>query len=532
VFASRQVIVGIYENEPKVFINDQGKPSGIFVDIIQLIADREDWELTFASGSWTEGLDRVESGEIDLMSDVAYSPERESRFAFHQTPVIPSWYEIYAPEESSINSLLDLQDKRILVLEGSVQEKAFENIIRGFGLSYTLLPVSDYLNMFSLVSSGEADAAIANNYFGRRHADLFGLKNTSILFEPSDLYFAAPLDGDPEILETIDQHLNRLKEDPSSQYYRILKKWDSDEQSFLMPRWVWLVLITLASIIILIMMWTMTLNSKVRKRTRELTDLNAQMEDKINERTRELKTAMVEAQSADRLKSAFLASMSHELRTPLNSIIGFTGILLQELAGPLNDEQKNQLTMVQKSSRHLLALINDVLDISKIEAGQLDLAHELCSFEQAVTNAVTIVSPLAEKKQIALNTSLPAEPAYFYSDQRRFEQVVINLLQNAIKFTEHGEVNVALTKFDNSYVLKVSDTGIGIKKADIKRLFRPFHQVESGLTRRYEGTGLGLSISKSIISMMGGTVSVESTPGKGSEFTVIIPISDEVLHED
>jgi signal transduction histidine kinase len=232
-----------------------------------------------------------------------------------------------------------------------------------------------------------------------------------------------------------------------------------------------------------------------------------------------------EAQEADRLKSAFLASMSHELRTPLNSIIGFTGIMLQSLAGPLNPEQEKQLNMVYDSAKHLLALINDVLDISKIEAGQLEVASELFDIRQAIEKVVRTVTPLAEKKGLALLTRVAPEVGQIVSDRRRVEQILINLLNNAVKFTEQGEVRIACQVDDGWLVTRVVDTGIGIKPEDIGKLFKPFRQIETGLTRRYEGTGLGLSICRRLVEMLGGEIWAESEgEGKGSVFGFTLPV--------
>ncbi|MEW6266047.1 MAG: GAF domain-containing protein [Thermodesulfobacteriota bacterium] len=251
----------------------------------------------------------------------------------------------------------------------------------------------------------------------------------------------------------------------------------------------------------------------------------AELEIRVAERTSELAVAMEKAREADRIKSAFLASMSHELRTPLNSIIGFTGILLQELPGPLNPEQKKQMEMVKNSARHLLDLINDVLDISKIEAGQLALSYERFDYRKLVDKVVRSVGPLAEKKGLRFDLNLEEGLAEIRSDRRRMEQILINLINNAIKFTDQGRVSVAARLADARVVTTVRDTGIGMKSEEMETLFKEFRQLDSGLARRFEGTGLGLSICKKLVEMMGGNILAESDgPGLGSAFTFTLPV--------
>lgn len=268
---------------------------------------------------------------------------------------------------------------------------------------------------------------------------------------------------------------------------------------------------------------SIVLKHQVNARTRELKQNNQEMEQRIRERTEELAATMEKALAADRIKSAFLATMSHELRTPLNSIIGFTGIMLQGLAGPLNPEQHKQLAMVQNSSRHLLALINDVLDISKIEAGQLELSLRSFDLRLSIEKVVKVISPLAQKKGIVLNLDLSDNTGTITTDQRRLEQVMLNLLNNAVKFTEKGHVNISCRFKNGHYILSFADTGIGMRSEELPNLFQPFSQIDTGLSRKHEGTGLGLSISKKILDMMGGSITVESQWGEGSIFTVRIP---------
>ncbi len=238
----------------------------------------------------------------------------------------------------------------------------------------------------------------------------------------------------------------------------------------------------------------------------------------------ELFKAKEAAEEADQLKSAFLAAMSHELRTPLNSIIGFTGIMLQGLVGDLNAEQKKQLGMVKDSSQHLLSLINDVLDISKIEAGQLEVDLRPFHMRELIEKVIQTLIPMAEKKGLKLTADIGPEVNEIISDRRRVEQVLLNLINNALKFTEKGKVRVECRVENYWLVTLVADTGIGIQSEDRGKLFKPFQQIETGVTRRYEGTGLGLSICKKVTELLGGEIHVESAWEAGSTFTFTLPL--------
>jgi signal transduction histidine kinase len=250
-----------------------------------------------------------------------------------------------------------------------------------------------------------------------------------------------------------------------------------------------------------------------------------ELELRVAARTRELSVARDAAEAADRLKSAFLATMSHELRTPLNSILGFTGIVLQGLAGPLSAEQTKQLGMVQRSAKHLLDLINDVLDISKIEAGQIELRISEFDLDASLERVVATVTPLAQKKGLSVRIVASAPIGAIESDQRRVEQILLNLLNNAIKFTERGDVTLGaeLDEERQRVLLHVADTGIGIKDEDLGVLFQPFRQIDSSLQRQHEGTGLGLAICRRLTDILGGTIDVKSEWGRGTTFTVSLP---------
>lgn len=518
------VRVGVYENSPKVFTSDRGEPAGIFIDIIRQIAELEAWDLQFVHGTWTDGLDRLAKGEIDLMPDVAYTAAREKNYAFHKVPVLSDWFQVYAPKGSGIKSIVDLDKKRVLVLDRSVQQSSFGQMVQGFGINSVVTGLPDYKTIFEKIAADEADAAITNRFYGMAHAAQYGLEDTAIIFNPTKLFFAAPLQhADSPLLAALDARLDRFKQDPQSIYYASLTKWTAEKVSFTLPAWVRATGLIIGIALIMSLLVSVVLKRQVDIRTRELQDINSDMEARIQQRTAELAVAMKKAQAADHLKSAFLASMSHELRTPLNSIIGFTGILLQGLAGPLNEEQKKQLLMVQNSSRHLLALINDVLDISKIEADQLSLSFSTFELRPSIEKTVKLVGPLADKKGLELAMEIAPDVGGVTTDQRRLEQIILNLLNNAVKFTEKGRVSLVCRADKDGYLLSVSDTGMGIQAEEIPGLFQPFHQINTGLSRKHEGTGLGLSICKKLITMMGGTIEVQSQWGKGSTFTVRFP---------
>jgi len=247
---------------------------------------------------------------------------------------------------------------------------------------------------------------------------------------------------------------------------------------------------------------------------------NARLFRDIEEKGRQLEIA-------SKHKSQFLANMSHELRTPLNAILGYTKLIINKIYGEVPLKITEVLERVEQSGHHLLALINDVLDVSKIEAGQLVLSLGEYSMKEVIHTVVTAVEALAAEKRLSLKVMTSPDLPRGKGDERRLTQAVLNLVSNAIKFTDVGEVRVQATAPDGSFVVSVSDTGPGISPADQQRIFEEFQQVDSSSTRKKGGTGLGLSIAKRIIELHGGRMWVESTPGEGSTFSFTLPIHAE-----
>ncbi len=245
---------------------------------------------------------------------------------------------------------------------------------------------------------------------------------------------------------------------------------------------------------------------------------NVRLFDEIQDKSRQLA-------EASQHKSQFLANMSHELRTPLNAILGYTELILDSIYGETPEKMRSVLQRIESNGKHLLGLINDVLDLSKIEAGQLTLSLSEYSLKNVIQTVFSAVEPLAAEKRIAVEVDIASELPRGHGDERRLTQVLLNLVGNAIKFTDAGKVSIVGSSLNGAFNVAVRDTGPGISAADQAKLFQEFQQADNSITRKKGGTGLGLAISKRIIEMHGGRIWVESAVGQGSTFSFTIPVT-------
>jgi len=546
VFASEPLTlrVGAYENSPKIFTDDKGNVSGFWPDIINYIASKEGWQIEWVWCIWLQCMDKLENKEIDLMPDVGFTEPRSKKYAFSREIVLVSWSRLYARKDSDIETILDLEDKKIGALVGSFNLQGPEGIkeLTGkFDLNCTFIEMNNYTEVFEALEKGEIDAGVTNKDFGNKHEKDFNIKRTPIIFQPAHMQFAFPKDSDltPYLLGRIDYYIKELKEDRNSIYYQSLEKWFAEKisEKEIIPGWVNWLLIGAGGIVLLLFGGNFILKSQVRSKTKDLgkeinehkatekalREAHDQLEDRVAQRTQELQKANLKLQELDRLKSMFIASMSHELRTPLNSIIGFTGIILQGMSGEITGDQRKELTMVKNSANHLLTLINDVINVSKIETGKVELFIEEFDLTDLMQEVKESFKVAADEKDLKLSIEMP-ERLIIKGDERRTKQVIMNLMSNAVKFTDRGEIETKVRKEDKRVKVSVTDTGIGIKEEDMDKLFKQFSRIYAEGRPVTEGTGLGLYLSKKIVNLLGGQLKAESEFGKGSKFTFTFPL--------
>jgi len=264
------------------------------------------------------------------------------------------------------------------------------------------------------------------------------------------------------------------------------------------------------------------LASEFNEMAKQLHESYASLERKVDERTRALEIA-------NQHKSEFLANMSHELRTPLNAIIGFSEVLQERMFGEMNEKQTEYINDIHGSGKHLLSLINDILDLSKIEAGRMELDLARFDVPSAIANALTLMRERAGRHFVSLSSSVDQRIGEIIADERKFKQILLNLLSNAVKFTpEGGKVDVRARRLDGSVEVAVADTGVGIAPADHKAVFEEFRQLGTDYTKKGEGTGLGLALTRKFVELHGGSIRLESEPGKGATFTFTLPDRPEI----
>lgn len=645
--APRLVRVGVYDNPPKIQMGPQGQPSGILGDLLMEVARQEAWTIESVACEWEQCLRLLETGAIDVLPDVAYNEERAQRFDFHRIPALPSWSQLYRRSDVTLQSVLDLNQKRVVVLEGSVQQRYLKGLLASFDLKAELLSAKTFDEAFALVASGQAEAVAANRYSGDRAAGEYGLEATTLVFLPSKLYFATGKGQGADLRDAIDARLDAWQSGAKSFYFQTLARWGQQGTQTRVPVAFWwglgavLALLALALGFLALLRrevarqtralreseerlrlalaaasqglydldlrtgqaavspeyatmlghdpltFTLTLSGwmeqlhpddrpavarafddyvagrradyrvEFRQRTRDghwkwilsmgkiqaydgngqplrmlgthtdidavkaaeaaLLDLNATLESRVAARTAELTAANQELDS-------FVYAVSHDLRAPLRAMMGFAGVLEEDLGPTLPTEAKAHLNHIVQAGRKMSALVEGLLTLSRTARGALQL-HRV----DVSALARTRLSELAAAepgRQVAVSVE---DGLVFQGDERLLTSVVDNLLDNAWKYTgttAQASIRVQACEEPGYRGFSVIDNGAGFDMAYTARLFKTFQRLHR--QDEFPGIGIGLATVQRIVLRHGGRVTATGEPGKGAVFSVWLPLSAAV----
>ncbi len=512
---------------PFEFIDDDGNYSGIASDYIKLLNKRlgTHLEVIHRSG-WKEAVDMAKRRQLDVLPCVGITEERKRYFLFSR-PYLQFYRVVVTRHDVSfIKSIDDLEGMSVVVEANS----SHEGYLRDHS-SIRAEHRNSQQQALLAVANGEADAFVGNlasSVYWMQKMNLSNLKVAgSLTTHPGELHFAVRKDW-PLLVSILNKGLASVTHEERK---RIAERWLSLKYETIIDySLLWKVSVAFMFLVLLVLAWNYQIHrqrqlaqaarDEAEAARLKLEHLNQQM----LQAQQELEAANAHLKQLDRLKSMFIASVSHELRTPLNSIIGFSGLLLQGISGEINEEQRDDLRRIYHSGKHLLDLITDIIDISKIEAGRVDIFPGEFSLHALINEAARLIGPQAQEKglQLTLDTGSDID---MYTDRKRLLQVLLNLMSNAVKYSETGVITVdARLAGDDMVDIAVWDTGIGIAKEDLPRLFEAFERLDSHLRVRAGGTGLGLYLTRKIVvDILGGNVSVQSKEGEGSVFGIHIP---------
>ncbi|GEM_PF-721311 len=524
------VRVGVYQNAPKVFHNGPEEVGGIFIEIIEVIAEQEGWTLEFIPGSWPECLERLETAEIDLLPDIALSPERAKRFSFNQIPVISDWLEVYAPTRQRIESFPDLRGKSVAILEGSIQHDVFSQMVDELGLVCEILPVSSNTAVFEAIAGDRVDAGVVNRFFGLTHKRRYRLQDTPIVFFPTSLFIAAPPERNADLLAAIDHHLEVLKENTGSVYYRLLDDWISESTGRTLSRGLLLAAGILLALLLISVTFVVLLRNQVRIATGELRQRTEELEQTLSE----LGRAQEEHIRKERLHALgqMASGIAHDINNALAPIIGYAELLLndpQTLADTANATHKletiqnaamdaaqtvERLRAFYRSTRALTQIIP--VDVNRVVHDAVDMTRPKW-YGQAQSRGVRIDMQV-ETGQVAPVVASESE----------LREMIVNLILNAVDALEaDGTISLRTRSVNGMIEVQIEDTGIGMSEEIRETCLTPFFT-----TKGEAGTGMGLCMIAEVVEGAQGTMHIDSAPAEGTRITLTFPASPVVVENE
>lgn len=505
--AEQTLDVGIYNNSPKIFMNDNNKPSGFFVDLLSSIAEKEKWNLNFIPCEWEECLSKLESGEIDIMPDVAQTKEREKRFAFGQEVVLSSWSMVYGHKGNTIFSILDLQHKRVAVLKNSVQYIYLKEQASLFDIHPRFIETENFSDSIGFLEAKKVDAAIINNFYDASDREI---EQTNVFLNPVILKFAFPKTLDASIKVTIDKYIKAYKQDTLSPFYTAKKKWLEVQQKNSFPLWLKWGLLGVSVLVLTLLGFVAFFKYLLSLKIKEL---------KANEK-------ILIAQSRSAAMGEMISMIAHQWKQPLAILSMIANNLKADVELELLDTKTAQEYHQQLSNQifYLSHTIDDFRNFFKPN-NEKQFVQDLC---QVIENALNLMGKSLENNQIRIIKEFDSiKNLLIYSNE--LVQVIINLLKNSKEafgenHSQKNYIHIRIYRRENDAFIEIEDNAGGIRAGILEKIFDPYFTTKETCN----GTGLGLYMSKSIIeNHFNGTLSV-TCKGKTSLFTIKFPI----IHEE
>ncbi len=667
---SQQIKVGVFHSPPLVFVDENNQAKGLFIDVLEYIANEEKWELTYVIGTWNDCLKRLESGEIDLLGSIVFTPERDLIYDFTYEFLFLDWGVVYQRRSGNIETVFDLENKTVAVLKDDIYSIKFKQLLHQFGVNVFYVDKNKYSDIFQAIEENKVEAGVSSHIAGFEIENDYDTERTQIFFAPVKLRIAAPKYEHSDIIHTLDTYFLSLKSDKTSIYHYALNRWFGSYTGNLIPRWVFLFISVILALLVIIIIFSLVLKIQIRRKTNELKETNKglmesehrfrqlaeninevfwivssdwkqvyyispayetvwgksceslyqhpqawmesiveddmektfqhidalqkqqwnetifpeyrikrpngdvrwilfkgftiaepdgnetkvagialditnqkinqkelveardNLERKVFERTLELQTAKQQAERANEAKSEFLANISHELRNPMHHVLNYSKKGVKRSKRCIENEKlTHYFSQIRKSGDRLMCLLNDLLDLSKMESGKMVYDFKSNNIFEIIKEASMEMVLSLERKNIHLSMETPDIDVVVTCDNYRIGQVVRNLLSNAIRYSPNEstisiEFDTLELRHDSFPVdgLRVSfkDNGVGIPESELNTIFSKF--VQSSKTKTGAGgTGLGLTICYDIIEAHQGRIWAETNPTGGSIFRFAIP---------
>lgn len=532
VVAEREVRVALQQIPPAVYTDSQGKPTGLFVELIQDIALKEEWDLIWDPGTLSESWEDLSSGKIDLLMSVSSTPERENFFDFSHEPAISVWSQVYAPPGSGINTILDLDKKRVAGLKGDINALAFRDYARKFDIDPVFVEFNDLDELFSGASAGQADAVVAFNIAGKESANKYNLIETNILFNPTALGFAVPKGKNQDLLAAIDRYLVAGKSDPSSYYSQTMQKWFGMEARWTVPYYFWWGLGLAIGLVALFVLVSVVLKREVQKKTAEIVRQNEELRSEIASRAQAEKELV---RKNEELQAAYeeMAAIEEELRSNYGEL-GKTQQTLTQARKKLTLLNTLTFQELQNGVFSLSGLLDLAKDAGFNEKGAMYLKkgqETLHSIENSLRfaknyqqmginepkwqdmNSVFLYA-ISHMDFSGISRTVELDGLEIYADPL-LENVFYEMMKNVI---QHGSgadmVTLKYRRERDGITVLVEDNGPGI----------PFEEKEMIFEQQYSNKpGLGLFLAREILSITGISIKEAGEIGKGSRFEIIVP---------